>query len=263
MHIIDIHTHIYPSKVARKATESVRDFYQLKGAVEMDGTAQMLLSRGKEAGISRFVVLPVSNTPGRVRSINSFILEQTALHEEFVGFGTLHADMENLEEEAQWILCNGLRGIKMHPDSQRFPIDDPRLYPVYDAIQGRCPVLLHMGDQRYNYSHPVRLRRVLEIFPRLEVIAAHFGGYSMFHTAKELLWDTDCVFDISSAMMFMEQGEAERYINGYGAERMAYGTDYPLWDPVKEVQRFKELKLTDEQFDQIAHKTAERILKLK
>lgn len=262
MHIIDIHTHIYPTKIARKATESVRDFYQLEGSVEMDGTVDMLLKRGAQAGIDHFVVLPVSNAPSRVRSINSFILEQTQLHSNFTGFGTLHAEMAGLEEEVEWIIGNGLHGIKMHPDSQRFPIDDPRLYPIYDRIQGKLPVLLHMGDQRYNFSHPVRLRKILETFPRLEVIAAHFGGYSMFHTARELLWDTDCVFDISSAMMFMEEGEAERYINYYGAERLAYGTDYPLWDPVEEVQRFQNLKLTGAQFDQIAHKTAQRVLKL-
>ncbi len=261
MQIIDIHTHIYPDKIAMKATESVRDFYQIKGS-NMDGTVDMLLRQGEQAGISRYVVLPVSNTPNRVRSINTFLLEQTKLHDNFIGFGTVHADMENLEEEVQWILDAGLHGIKMHPDSQRFPIDDPRLYPMYEALQEKIPVMLHMGDRRYTYSHPSRLRKILDIFPRLEVIAAHFGGYSMFHTARELLWDTDCVFDISSAMMFMEQGEAERYINNYGAERMAYGTDYPLWDPVTEVRRFKELKLTDAQFDQIAHKTAERILKL-
>ncbi len=261
MQIIDIHTHIYPDKIARKATDSVRDFYHIEGS-NMDGTVDMLLQRGAEAGISKYVVLPVSNTPNRVRSINQFILEQTGLHDNFVGFGTVHADMEALLEEVDWIIQNGLRGIKMHPDSQRFPIDDPRLYPVYDMVEGKLPVLLHMGDQRYNYSHPVRLRKVLESFPKLEVIAAHFGGYSMFHTAQELLWDTDCVFDISSALMFMEQGEAERYINNYGAQRMAYGTDYPLWDPVQEVKRFQQLDLTDDQFDQIAHKTAERILKL-
>lgn len=261
MKIIDIHTHIYPNKIARKATESVRDFYQIKGS-DMDGTVDTLLQQGKEAGISRYVVLPVSNTPNRVRSINTFILEQSQLHDCFVGFGTVHADMECLSEEVEWILNAGLKGIKMHPDSQRFPIDDLRLYPVYDAIQGKIPLLLHMGDQRYNYSHPVRLRRILNVFPKLEVVAAHFGGYSMYHTARELLWDTDCVFDISSALMFMERGEAERYINSYGAERMAYGTDYPLWDPVTEVKRFQGLNLTGRQFDQIAHKTAERILNL-
>ena len=68
--------------------------------------------------------------------------------------------------------------------------------------------------------------------------------------------------DISSSMMFMEPGVAEKYINIYGAERMAYGTDYPLWDPVTEVEAFLKLKLTPDQFDQIAHKTAERILGL-
>ena len=261
MEIIDIHTHIYPNKIAQKATDSIRDFYLLDGS-NMDGTVEMLLQRGKQAGISRYVVLPVSNAPNRVHSINEFLLEQAKAHDNFIGFGTVHADMENISEEVDWILGSDLKGIKMHPDSQRFPIDDLRLFPVYDAIQGKIPVLLHMGDQRYNYSHPVRLRRILDIFPNLEVIAAHFGGYSMFHTARELLWDTDCVFDISSAMMFMERGEAERYIHSYGAERMAYGTDYPLWDPVKEVQRFQQLKLTAREFDQIAHKTAERILKL-
>lgn len=262
MHIIDIHTHIYPEKIAVKATDSVRNFYQLSGSGNMDGTVDLLLRRGQQAGISRYVVLPVSNAPDRVHGINSFILQQTQLHDNFIGFGTVHAAMTGLEEEVDWIMQAGLRGIKMHPDSQRFPIDDPRLYPMYDAVAGKIPVMLHMGDQRYNYSHPLRLRHILDNFPGLQVIAAHFGGYMMFETAKELLWDTDCVFDISSAMMFMEPGEAERYINFYGAERMAYGTDYPLWDPVGEVSRFQSLKLSGAQFDQIAHKTAERILNL-
>lgn len=261
MKLIDIHTHIYPDKIARKATDSVRDFYQIDGE-NMDGTVQMLRERGAKAGISQYVVLPVSNTPNRVRSINEFMLQQTKLHDDFIGFGTLHAEMDDLMEEVDWILEAGLHGIKMHPDSQRFPIDDPRLFPVYELMQDKLPIMLHMGDPRYNFSHPVRLRKILGLFPRLQVIAAHFGGYTMYHTARELLWDTDCVFDVSSSLMFMERGEAEKYINSYGAERMAYGTDYPLWDPVKEVQRFRELKLTDEQFEQIAHKTAERILNL-
>ena len=262
MKIIDIHTHVYPDKVARKATHSIEEFYELDGS-NMDGTVEMLRQRGAEAGISQYVILPVSNTPNRVHSINSFILEQTKQYDDFIGFGTVHAEMPGICPETDWILNSGLRGIKMHPDSQRFPIDDVRLYPVYDAIQGKIPLILHMGDLRYNYSHPVRLRKILDLFPKLDVIAAHFGGYCMYHTARELLWDTNCVFDISSALMFMEKGQAEYYINSYGAERMAYGTDYPLWDPVKEVQRFKELDLTDEQFEQIAHKTAERILNLK
>ncbi len=261
MYLIDIHSHVYPEAIAEKAAESIRNFYELEGG-GMDGTVDMLRKQGDLAGIDRFVILPVGLKPDRVRHINDFILEQVAAEPRFLGFGTVHAAMEQITEEVEYILSKGLRGIKMHPDSQVFAIDDPRLFPVYEQIQGKLPVILHMGDQRFDYSHPARLRRVLELFPKLQVIAAHFGGYSMYETAYELLKDKDCIFDISSSLMFMPEGVAERYINAYGAERMAFGTDYPLWDPVTETRRFQQLKLTPAQFDQIAHKTAERILHL-
>ncbi len=261
MRIIDIHTHIYPDDIARKATDSVRDFYNIHTGV-MDGTTRMLLERGKQAGIETYVVLPVAVRPNRVRHINDFIWQQAKTHDCFVPFGTVHAAMDGLSDEVERLLALGVKGIKMHPDSQQFPIDDLRLLPMYEAIQGRIPVILHMGDNRYNYSHPVKLRRILDLFPGLKVIAAHFGGYSMYETAREQLQDTDCIMDISSSMMFMEKGVAEKYINLYGAERMAYGTDYPLWDPVQEVERFLQLDLTESQKEQIAWKPAHDFLKL-
>lgn len=261
MHLIDVHTHVYPPAIARKAAASIRDFYQL-GTDEMDGTSQTLLQKGNEAGIDRFVILPVAVRSDRTRHINDFILEEIAAQPRFIGFGTIHAGMENVVDEAKYILKNKLKGIKMHPDTQGFAIDDPRLFPVYEEIGGQLPVLFHMGDVRYDYSHPIKLRKVLDLFPKLQVIAAHFGGYGMYETAYECLRDKDCIFDVSSSMMFMEKGVAEKYINMYGAERMAFGTDYPLWDPVKETKRFLELNLTDEQFEQIGHKTIERFLNL-
>lgn len=262
MHLIDIHTHVYPDPIAQKATDSIKDFYDIGGA-GMNGTVSMLLSRGGEAGINQFVILPVAVRPDRARHINEFILEQAALHEEFIGFGTVHAEMEHIGDEAQFIMDSGLHGVKMHPDTQRFAIDDPRLFPMYEAVSGKIPVILHMGDHRYDYSQPARLRHVLELFPKLDAIAAHFGGYGMYEEAYTQLKDKNCIFDVSSSMMFMAEGVAERYINMYGAERMAFGTDYPLWDPVLEVQRFLQLKLTDDQFEQIAHKTVETFLNLK
>lgn len=261
MQFFDIHTHVYPDEIAQKATDSVKEFYKIGGS-NMNGTTSMLLERGKAAGITGFLILPVAIRPDRVHGINDFIVHQLKLHPEFVGFGTVHAAMDDLTDEVHRIMNMGLRGIKIHPDSQRFHIDDPRLYPMYEAIEGRIPIMLHMGDHRYDYSHPVKLRKVLDQFPRLQAIAAHFGGYSMYDTAYELLKDTDCIFDVSSSMMFMEPGQPEKYINLYGAERMAYGTDYPMWDPVEEVERFLRLKLTDDQFEQIAWKTAYRFLKL-
>ena len=60
--------------------------------------------------------------------------------------------------------------------------------------------------------------------------------------------------------MFMEEGLAEKYIRHYGAERFLYGTDFPMWDPVVEGERFFSLKLTDDEKEQIAWKTAAQLL---
>ena len=262
MDFIDFHTHIYPDAIAPKAADSIRIFYGF-GEKAMDGTTKTLLERGEIAGTHRFVILPVAMRPDRTRHINEFILEQVAQEPRFFGFGTVHAAMKNITGEVDFIMENGLRGLKMHPDSQVFAIDDERLFPVYEQLQGKLPVLLHMGDHRFDYSHPKRLRRVLELFPRLQVIAAHFGAFELYEQAYELLHDTDCFFDVSSSLMFMSDGVAESYVNRYGAERFVYGSDYPMWDPVVEMDRFMKLKLSDDQFEQIAHKTAEYILKLK
>ena len=259
MQIIDFHTHIYPDAVAHKAAQSIREFYSIDGS-NLDGTVEALLNRGKQAGISRYIVLPVALKPERVAGINDFILEQVQLNPEFTGFGTLHAAMPDIASEAQRILNMGLQGIKMHPDSQVFPIDDPRLFPAYELLEGTAPILFHMGDPRYDYSHPSRLKKVLELFPKLDVIASHFGGYSMYDTACSILKNTNCYFDISSSMMFMNEGVPEKYIRAYGAERFVYGTDFPLWDPRTEVPRFLNLKLTADELEQIAYKTALHIL---
>lgn len=262
MKVIDFHTHIYPDAIAPKAAASIRSFYSL-GNEAMDGTAATLLRQGGLAGTHSYVILPVAMKPERTRHINDFIISQRAQHPQFYGFGTVHAGMEALTDEIQYIMDNKLLGVKMHPDSQVFPIDDPRLFPAYEMLQDKLPVILHMGDQRFEYSRPARLRHVLELFPKLQVIAAHFGGYSMHEDACTHLEDTDCFFDVSSSLMFMEPGVAENYINRYGAERFVYGSDYPMWDPAVEMERFLKLQLRSDQFEQIGHKTAEYLLKLR
>ena len=260
MDFIDFHCHVYPDAIASKAADNVRQFYNGLGDPSIDGCVQTLLDRGTKAGVQKFVILPVAVRPSRTRHINDFILSEVEKEPRFFGYGTVHAGMENITGEVQYIMDKGLRGLKMHPDYQLFSIDDPRLFPVYEMIGEKLPVIFHMGDQRYDYSHPARLRKVLELFPRLQVIAAHFGGYTMHQEAARLLHDKHCFFDVSSSLMFMEDGEAERYINRHGADRFVYGSDFPMWDPVVEMERFQRLKLTDDQKEQIAHITAEQIL---
>lgn len=258
MKIFDFHTHIYPDKIAAKATQSVSDFYEIETPII--GTVDTLFEEGKKAGIEKYLVLPVAIRADQVVGINNFIHGQVQEHEEFYGFGTVHADMPDICQEVERIREMGLLGIKMHPDTQMFNIDDERLFPMYDLIQGKIPVMLHTGDPRYDYSHPRRLRRVLEMFPKLTAIAAHFGGWSVFEEAYECLHDKECYMDVSSSIMFLGKEKSREYICKYGAERMLFGSDFPLWKPSEEVRAFMELDLTSAQQEMILYDNAMRLV---
>ncbi len=261
MQIIDFHTHIYPESIAAKASASVCDFYNLEKS--FIGTSEILLEQGKKAEISGYVLLPVANSPENVHHINQFIVREKNLHEEFYGFGTLHAAMDDFQSELDYIEGSGLLGIKIHPDSQKFNIDDKRMFPIYDSIQGRLPILIHCGDKRFDYSHPRRLLNIISNFPRLQIIAAHLGGWSIFEEAFELLKDKDCYVDMSSCMSFMAPEQMVKYIKGYGADRVLFGSDFPIWDPSKEAEAFLKLGLNYQEQEKIAFRNAQSILNKK
>ena len=260
MKIIDFHTHIYPEKIAKKAAEAVCAYYSLKEG--MEGNVSLLLNKGKEAGISSFVLLPVATKAQNVRSINNFILEEQKLHKEFYAFGTLHAELgeEGLLSEIDFIIQKGLKGIKLHSDQQKTAIDDERLFPVYDYLQEKLPVLFHCGDPVSDLSHPERLKKVLKMFPRLKVIAAHLGGWSLFEEAVSVLRGENFYYDISSCLYFLSPEKLKHYINIYGAENGLFGSDFPMWNPVTEVERFNRIPLSIAERELLSYRNAERIL---
>ncbi|GHU96938.1 amidohydrolase [Clostridia bacterium] len=245
--VIDAHTHIYPPKIAEKAVGYIGEFYGLDmrgGTTPLGGTAENLIERGKIGGIDRFLVLAVSQTAEQVQRINDFTAATVAANPELIGFGTLHRDMENPLEEVERIPALGLKGVKIHPDMQRFFIDDDALFPVYDLLaQKGLPILLHTGDYRHPWSHPERMARVIKAFPKLTVIAAHFGGWSLFDLALEYLLQSGCYVDTSSSLPLLGGKRFAELINLYGAERVLFGSDYPMWDPGEELKAFLSVGL--------------------
>jgi hypothetical protein len=105
--VIDFHTHIYPDKIASKAVDSIGDFYKIP--MERNGTVDDLVNAGKEGGIDRFVVFSAAAVPGQVRRINEYIASCCKDHPQFTGFGTLHAGLENPEDEIKHILAWALK----------------------------------------------------------------------------------------------------------------------------------------------------------
>ncbi len=260
MEIIDFHAHIYPEKIAAAAVENVGKFYNVTMA--SNGLANTLIDIGADAGINKFVVHSVATVPKHVPVINKFIQNEVNQYDEFYGFGTIHPDMEDPESVIQSILNAGLKGIKIHPETQGFNVDDPKLYAICDLFRGKLPLLIHCGDYRYDNSHPYRLVHLLHNFPDLTVIAAHFGGWSIPDMALEYLKNEQCYMDCSSSMFTLGSRRMKELIRIYGAERILFGSDYPMWNPKFELNRFMGLGLTDRENQLILQDNARHILKL-
>ena len=256
--VLDFHAHIYPLKISEKAVHSVSEFYGIQ--MGFSGTAESLLAAGKQAGIDRFVVQSVAVTPKQVSSINRFIAGACQAHPEFIGFGTLHADLEDPASEIEFIIKLGLRGVKLHPDTQGFPMDAPKIMRIYEQLEGRLPILMHCGDYRCDFSHPKRLANVLDQFPNLTVIGAHFGGWSLFDLAVEYLEHRSCYLDLSSSIPFLGLRRTRELIQIYGADRILFGSDFPMWNPTEELERVRSLGLSQEDLEKILWKNGQSLL---
>lgn len=255
---VDIHNHIYPDKVAARAVKGVGAFYNVE--MNEDGTVATLLSLQAQAGLDYSLVHSVALKPEQVTTINDFIAEQCQKHPSFIGFATMHQDFDDMEAEIERSLSLGLQGFKLHPDSQGVKVDDDRLMRFYSLIEGRLPLMLHCGDYRYDNSHPQRTKRILQEFPNLVVNCAHFGGWSLYDLAVEYLKEEHCYLDISSAAIYLGSRRTTELIRLYGAERILFGSDYPMWSPTKELERFYLNDLSEKEQEQILWRSAEAYL---
>ena len=258
--IIDSHCHIFPEKIAAKATAAIGDFY----GIPMDevGSAARLTEEMEKAGIDLALVCSTATKPEQVSSINRFIHDAAeASGGRFYGFGTLHQDMtdEEIGDELERIGTLGLHGIKLHSDFQKFYIDDERMIPVYRELARRnLPVLFHMGDERTEYSTPERLQKVARAVPDLLSIAAHLGGYSVWDRAEILAGEENVVFDSSSSLPMLTKERALWQIGLFGIDRIFFGSDFPMWKPDEEIERVHALGLGEEQEELLFHRNFER-----
>ena len=280
--VIDSHCHVYPEKIAARAVESTDHFYNTHAHGQ--GTVADLLTVGGAAGCDGYVIQSVASTPHHVESINRFIA--TAITEaesqghggKLTGLGTLHPDHPDLRGAVAEIISHGLHGVKLHPDMQKFHIDDEHAYPIYKlCAEYDLPILMHMGDPRFDYSHPDRLYRVLTDFPTLTVVGAHMGGWANWDYACDRLSDFRNLYvDTSSSMATavkdygiephvtsLTPAHTAALIRRWGAEKVLFGTDYPMWSQADDLAVFFEMGLTDDENRMILSENAQKVFSIR
>ncbi len=190
------------------------------------------------------MISSTATSPHQVISINNFLADISHKYTNFLSFGTIHPEFPSPKAEIERLIALGLKGIKLHPDCQKYAIDHPLMFPIYEALEDRLPVLFHVGDNRMDYSSPLRLAKILSNFPKLTVIAAHLGAYGVWDDCGKILLGKNVYIDTSSALMFMDKKKAINIIRTHGTDKVLFGTDYPMWIPNIELKRFLSLGLT-------------------
>ena len=69
--VIDAHAHIFPDKIAERATDGISQFYDLP--MSHQGSMGQLLDSGDRAGMDGYLVCSTATNPAQTEAINSFI----------------------------------------------------------------------------------------------------------------------------------------------------------------------------------------------
>ena len=258
MKVIDVHTHIFPDAIADKATDVIVDCFPPPEPTHHRGKAEELARTLDTAGISYAMVFAAATSARQVEKIHRFIYEQAQQYPKFIPCGTLHVEYESYVEELRWLREHGIYGVKIHPEMQHFALDDPRLMPMYAEMERNDMFLIaHMGDPRTDLSGPAHMLPIAARFPQLRCIACHLGNWGDWRpeTIRPLAQLPNVYTDISSTFSYVTGDHKPLYemLHTYDPTHVFYGSDYPVWCPVDELERAKHLDLEPQLLEDILY----------
>lgn len=248
---IDMHTHIFPEKIAAGTLEKLSAASHTRPFT--DGTVSGLVRSMGEAGVDLSVVLPVATAPRQVERINdsSAELNREAGETKVFHFGCMHPDFEGWHAELARVKELGLKGVKLHPVYQGADLDDPRYLRILDRA-GELGLIvvthagLDVGFPGVVRCSPEMVRRAVGQVGPVKLVLAHMGGWKNWDQVLELLPDTPVVIDTSfstgrmcplddgyyrSDELDLLNGEGFlQLVRAFGAERVLFGSDSPWSD---------------------------------
>lgn len=265
--VLDFHNHIFPENIARTVTDSLQ---QAKGFTHYGtGTISGLREEMKTSGVKACAVLTVAVSPSVVQATNSWILKQKGGG--LFPIGSIHPLFEDYKSEVKRLKEAGVRGIKFHSLFQDFHPDDEIAFPLYEEIinQGMF-CIFHSGPGLIKnpgeevMATPERMKRLLDIFPKMSLVVAHFGGFHMIEEAKKYLLGQHVYIDTSypPGLCFQSKDWVLDMIRGHDPDRILFGTDTPFARQKEDVEYILNLPISTDLKEKILWKNGQDLLGL-
>jgi hypothetical protein len=147
-------------------------------------------------------------------------------------FGSLHPRRRRPTERLEEQLHRGARGLKLHPQLQRFHPADPRAMAVYaHAARERLPVLWHCGPVGIE---PASSRRFVQIAGYEPALAAHPDTTFILGHAGALACAEAIALQRRYANAWLEVScislaQMRHVVAEADPDRIVYGTDWPFY----------------------------------
>ena len=155
---------------------------------DVDGrtmTADGMRARMEDAGVKRSIVFPLNDPNARddYSGPNDVVWNAYEEHpSSFVPFFRLNPHLD-YDREFGRCVERGFMGLKLHPVSQQFELDDPRVVRLLGmATEIELPVLIHTGFAMQRIVEP--LLPTVEAHPGLRLILGHCAMVEVLSAAQ-------------------------------------------------------------------------------
>ncbi len=156
--------------------------------------------------------------------------------------------------------------------------ENPVFNRLYDYAESqKLPVLFHTGDTAFSdgdlaRSHPLSLDKLANKRPELTMILCHFGN-PWFDDVAELIYKHPNVYTDISGLATGEREYADKYLDWLtkkiseaiyyagGAEKIMFGTDYPVMKHSDALTLVKRLKVDQRDKEKILWHNAKRVFR--
>jgi predicted TIM-barrel fold metal-dependent hydrolase len=282
MGAIDIVVNLFTEREARENSlgidpeflDKIRFPAELRGGVPV----ARYLETMDRAGVERSLLAAARAGDRRERDASEVPYERVhevcrAHPDRFSGLAGIdpHRGMEGVRELERAVRDWGFVGAHLYPHHFELAPDHAKYYPYYaKCCELDVPIMLQVGQslvyrrdrRRRSVGRPIALDAVACDFPELRLIGIHIG----IPWAEEMIamaWKHENVFigtDAYAPRYWPPQ--LVRYLDSYGRDKVMFGTDWPVVDPVRALREIDALDLKPESKAALLRGNAARVFRL-
>ena len=262
--IVDFHTHVFPPQMKKNRNKYIeRDpcfailYSDSKAKI---ATADELIASMDEGGVDISVILNIGWTTHELCvETNDYIIDSVSRYpQRLVGFCAVQPQSPKAAvAEIERCAKAGIRGVgEMRPDIQLFDLgDEVVMEPMVEVLKKHHLVLILHASEPVGHDYPGKggitpdmLYPFITSFPDLTIVCAHWGGgmpfYALMPEVKQAI--SNVYFDTAASPFLYTPEVYNQVIQLVGADKILFGSDYPLLAQRRLLEEIKALDLAEE-----------------